>query len=80
MEGIFYSECHIYHIHGRTDMDIPRLRFEVWDDLGKLRAFYTRVEATRFCQQGVHWVVVLPKVTPADNARNMLEMVGEAPF
>jgi hypothetical protein len=61
-------------------MDIPRLRFELWDDFGKLRTFYSRVEAKRFCQQGVHWIVELPKVTPAENARRLLEEVGEAPF
>lgn len=62
-------------IHGL----VPTRRFEVWDDMGKLRTFYTKVEAERFSIGDMFIKEIIP-LTPAQHFSNLLAGVGEAPF
>lgn len=60
-------------------MTIRLPRYEVWDDQGKLRAFYTEERARNFCLAGM-WVVVLPKLSKREQIVNFLAQCEEAPF
>lgn len=58
---------------------IPTRRFEVWDDLGKLRTFYTRAEAVRFSLENM-FIIERKALTQKEQTENMLAQVGECLF
>ena len=57
----------------------PVRRFEVWDDVGKLRTFYTKAEAKRFCIENMFIKEKIP-LTPSAQFAILLAGVGEALF
>lgn len=57
----------------------PLPRFEVWDDAGVIRRFFTQERARNFCLEGM-WVVVLPKLSKREQIVNKLSSWEEAPF
>lgn len=58
---------------------IPSRRFEVWDDIGKLRTFYTKAEAERFRLEDM-FIVVQKTLTQREHYENLLSAVGDALF
>ena len=58
---------------------MPVPRFEVWDELGKLRAFYTEDRAKNFALEGMR-IVVLPKLSKRERIANIVSTWEEAPF
>lgn len=59
-------------------MGVPKMtrRFEVWDDLGKLRTFYTKAEAERFLIDGM-FIITHKPLTRSEHYENMLREVEE---
>lgn len=57
----------------------PERRFEVWDELGKLRTFYSMPEAIHFCHENM-FIVKQNRLTPVERLENMQASVGEALF
>lgn len=58
---------------------LPQRRFEVWDEYGKLRTFYTRADAKRFLIGDMFIKENIP-LTRAEQFENLQARVGEALF
>lgn len=58
---------------------VPTRRFEVWDDVGKLRTFYTKAEAERFVIDGM-FIIARKALTQRERYENLLSGIGEALF
>lgn len=58
---------------------VPTRRFEVWDDVGKLRTFYTKADASRFCH-GEMYLIERSGLTTAQHYEQLRTLVGESPF
>ncbi len=62
---------------------IPERRFEVWDELGKLRTFYTNVSARTFVGKNIDgnlFIIERKALTNSERFENMVSQVGEALF
>lgn len=58
---------------------VPVRRFTVSDELGKLRTFYTRAEAERFCH-GNMFITETKPLTMVEHNKNLASLVGDALF
>lgn len=58
---------------------IPTRRFEVWDEEGKLRTFFTKAEAEHFVIGDMFIKENIP-LTVREHIDNLLDRVGEALF
>lgn len=76
-------DSYLYSLPSNTGMGvclvIPTRRFEVWDDLGKLRLFYTKAEALRFCHDDMY-MIVHKELTSKEQHQNLLDKLGAAPY
>lgn len=81
--GAQTNELPIHSLYRGANLGVDKMiqrRFEVWDDMGKLRTFYTRAEAEAFILPGMELKVQPKENKPKPRHEDLEDLVGLALF
>lgn len=81
--GVLTDEHLLHCVCGRAGLGVSKMiqrRFEVWDELGRLRSFYTRAEAEAFILPGMELKVLPREKKPKPRHEDLEDLVGLALF